>query len=487
MQPGSTSHRAPGQWPAARATLGALPVVVAACLLLGCGGGSGDRRDGAGEERPPAVEALPARSGSLPLEDVLSGVVRARNQVAIRPEISAPVVEVLARNGDLVEAGQPLVRLDDSTLREQLRQAEASLRLAKATAAEARARETEVAAQVTRTRALAAQRLVSELELETREAQLEAARAQAAQAEARVEQAAATVDERRSALARTVVRAPAAGRVGQRDAEVGMVADSSSPLFLLGDFEELVVEVPLTQEMLRHVEVGTAVEIDAGRDAGAGVRATVSRISPFLEQSSFSTTAEIDVAGRGDVLRPGMFVAVRVLYGESERATLLPASALWGDPHTGGQVVFVVEDAADLAEPASTVTDIPEDVHTISVRPVDVRAEGRGRVGVAGVEEGEWVVTLGQQLLLERLGSAGVDSTTARVRATTWERVLELQGLQREDLLEEFLARQRLVAAELGAELPADQAVVDEVLQRAEAEATASPGRAAASGTPGGG
>jgi hypothetical protein len=217
------------------------------------------------------------------------------------------------------------------------------------------------------------------------------------------------------------------------------------------------------------------------------VRAAVSRISPFLEQSTFSTTAEIDVAGRGDALRPGMFVSVRVLYGESEHATLLPASALWEDPQSGRQVVFVVEDTADLAEPASTGTAVPETAHAVSIRPVEVRAEGRGRIGVSGVAEGEWVVTLGQQLLLERLRSAGVDSTTARVRPTTWERVLELQGLQREDLLDDFLARQQRVAAELGAELPSDRAVVDEALRRAEAEATASPGGLTASGTPEGG
>ena len=63
-----------------------------------------------------SVEALPARTGGLPLEEAISGVVRARNQVAIRSEISAVVVEVLARNGDAVSAGQPLVRLDDEEL-----------------------------------------------------------------------------------------------------------------------------------------------------------------------------------------------------------------------------------------------------------------------------------------------------------------------------------------------------------------------------------
>ena len=58
------------------------------------------------------------------------------------------------------------------------------------------------------------------------------------------------IQERRSALSKATIRAPVDGVVGQRDVEIGMVVGPSSILFLVGDLEELVVEVPLTQEML---------------------------------------------------------------------------------------------------------------------------------------------------------------------------------------------------------------------------------------------
>lgn len=460
-----TRKGAVGWWLGAGAALAALAVI--AC---GSPGGAPGAGSGSGQ-LPPAVEALPARVGSLPMEEVLSGVARARNQVAIRPEISASVVEVLVRNGDSVERGQPLVRLDDSTLREQLRQAEASLRLARATAAEARARETEIAVQVVRTRALAADGLVSDLILETREAQLQAVQAQAAQAEARVEQATATVEEERSALARTVVRAPVPGRVGQRDVEVGMVVEPGQPLFLLGDFTDLVVEVPLTQAMLTTVEEGTAVEIELDGGGGAGLEATISRISPFLEEASFSTTAEIDVPAGGRGLRPGMFVTVRVIQGSSAEATLLPASVIWEDPRSRARTVFVVTDDDGLVEPEDSSTEIPETPRSISARPVAVVAEGRGLVGVTGVSAGEWVVTVGQHLLQERFQLSGSAEVPARVRPTSWTRVLELQGLQREDLLARFLDRQRRVAAVLGAELPTSTEAVEAALAAAERDA----------------
>lgn len=455
-----------------------LAVVLGAAILALTACGEGSIRDEQGESGPvPAVEAVPARGGSLPLEEQLSGVVRARNQVAIRPEIGGTVVEVLVRNGDAVKAGMPLVRLDDEVLQEQLRRAVAELQLAEAAAAEATARVEEVRARVVRTRALAADGFASQLELETFEAQLAAVRAEADQSVAGVEQARATVQERRSALAKATIAAPVAGLVGQRDVEVGMVVGPSSILFLVGDLDELIVEVPLTQELLRHVDVGSKVEIGARELGGTPLGAEVSRISPFLEIESFSTTAEIDVPGAADGLRPGMFVTVRVLYGASDRATLVPASALWEDLLTGDWTVFVVEDTAGLTEPAAHGGEIPEQRRRVVKRLVEVLAEGRGTVGVRGVAEGEWVVTLGQHLLHEAFEAVGSEVIEARVRPTTWTHVLELAGLQREDLLEQFLAKQRVVARTLGAELPESTAQVEEVLRAAsEARDRPTPG-----------
>ena len=82
---------------------------------------------------------------------------------------------------------------------------------------------------------------------------------------------------------------------------------------------------------------------------------------------------------------------------------------------------------------------------------MELRAEGRSSFGVRGVRPGEWVVVVGQHLLR----SDGPAS--ARVRATTWERVLGLQALQREDLLRGFLEKQREIARSRGAVPPSNE------------------------------
>ena len=421
--------------------------IVACGVVVGCSDNSNVRRPDAESALLPLVEALPARVGALPLEERVSGVVRAQNQVTIRPEIEAPIVEVFVRSGARVERGQPLVRLQDDALQEQLRQAEAAVRLAEASAAEARARVDELEAQTARTQSLAERELVSTLDVEVQTARLEAARAVARQEQARVDQATATVQERLSAIRKTLVRAPVAGRVGQRNAEVGMLSDPGSPLFVLGNFSELTIEVPLTENMLAYIREGHPVRVSSPSLGDTPVMAELSRISPFLEQGSFSTLGEIDVENPQDQLRPGMFVTVDILHGRTDEATLVPATVLWEDPRTSRQGVFVVR-AYDDRAPGATNSANASASHDVEFREVDVVAEGLGKAGVRNVQPGEWVVTIGQHLLRTD------DVARARVRPTSWERVLGLQQLQREDLLRQYLEEQQQWARERGAQPP---------------------------------
>ena len=73
--------------------------------FLSCSGQSGSS-DNLPGQIIPAVEAVQARYGSLPLTQRLSGIVEARNQIAIYPEVSAVIVEVYVKNGDMVLYGK---------------------------------------------------------------------------------------------------------------------------------------------------------------------------------------------------------------------------------------------------------------------------------------------------------------------------------------------------------------------------------------------
>jgi RND family efflux transporter MFP subunit len=423
------------------------PILILSVLLLGflIAGCSGEEESGGRGENQgrniPAVEAVEARYGSLPLSERLSGTVIAKNQVELYSEISGKIAEVMVENGQKVSKGAPLARIDDRQYREQVQRAEAGLKISEAELKQAQAGLNELESQYKRTKILSEKELSSDLEMERIKAQVESARADVELAEARVEQAESTLQEQRDLLQKTVIRSPINGSVGQRNAEMGMQVNANTPLFTVGDLDLLRIEVVLTENMLQRIEIGQTAKIYAGSSKSDSevLTASLDRISPFLNTVTRSTEAEIDVENKDNLLRPGMFVAVDILYGESEQATIIPTSALYTDPNSGKEGVFVatslgseVEVVEDTTSEGPGTLSQPMDVQ---FRPLNVIAEGRMELGVTGIQPGSWVVTVGQDLLSQ-------GRNQARVRTSTWERILSLQGLQRQDLLNRILKEQ---------------------------------------------
>ncbi len=415
-----------------------IPTVTLIACIPGCSGESNESSNSR-ERLIPAVEAVQAEYGSLPLTERLSGVVKAKNQVGIFPEITAIIEAVHVENGDDVTQRQPLVHLRDRELKERLNQARADLRIAQAQVRQAEARLKEAWAEFERAKALAQRDLSSEAELETIETRALSAEADVDLARARVEQAEATVAEREDALSETVIRAPVDGTIGNRNAEVGMMVGSGTRLFTLGQLDTVRVEVILTDRMLNYIETGQRAGIRSANTPSGEISAKMSRISPFLHPVTHSTEAEIDLANPDHALKSGMFVTVDIYYGESEQATLVPLSALYDNPLTGATGIYVGRDTSnqipnepgETGENASLTRPVMFDFV-----PVEIIAKGRMTAGISGVEPESWIVTIGQDLF-------GGESGQARVRPVDWAWVEYLQNLQREDLLEELTQEQR--------------------------------------------
>lgn len=381
----------------------------------------------------PSVEAVQAQFGSLPLEERLSGSVRSQQQVEIYSRISAPVEEIYVQNGDQVEVGDPLVRLRDREYRERLRQAEADLRINRAREKQAEASLNEAQSQLNRQQILADRELSSDIELERIQAQKQSAEANYELALAQVEQAESNVAEQKEILDYTIVRSPIDGTVGQRNADVGMQVDNSTRLFIVGNLNDAKITVNLTERMLSYIYKDQTVRIQSENLGDRMLEGTVSRISPFLGAGNFSTEAEIDIENTRDLLIPGMFVTVDIFYGESEQATIIPLSAIYRHPRTGETGVFIASEFGAETEPVEQVDSAnppplsePTAVEFVSI---EVIARGRESAGVAGIQSGDWVVTVGQNMLINN------ESGTARVRAVSWNRIMDMQQLQPQDLL----------------------------------------------------
>jgi RND family efflux transporter MFP subunit len=413
--------------PGRKALLG----ISAAALMVSCGGET-DADGQAGFQREvavPAVEAVQAQRGALPLEERLTGRVSARNQTDIYPEVSGPVTEIYVDNGDYVNAGDPLVQLRDSEYIERYEQAVAGLNITRAQTRQAEANLQQLENQARRVRELTERQLETMASLETIEVQVAVARANVDLREAQENQANSQLEERRLELVNTTVRAPISGLVGLRNAERGQMASTGTALFLIGDVDEVRIEVLLTERMLNYIREGMSVNLYSDNWPDTMLDADISRISPFLDPETLRTQAYIDMANPDNLMRPGMFVNVDVLYGETEEAVLIPNSAIYRHPRTGVEGVYVMNAPGEELRPVAEIDGAPavSPPMPVSFVPIDIVAGGRMASGVRGVKEGQWVVTVGQNMLVGAVSEA-------RARLMPWDRIMEMQRMQSRDI-----------------------------------------------------
>lgn len=390
----------------------------------------------------PAVEAVSARFGRLPLEERFSGVVRANNQVDVTPMLSGVVAEVLVENGQKISKGEVLIRLRAQEFQQRIASAESGYNIAKAQEDQAAANYREVEANFNRTKELVERKLTSDLELETGKARLDAARAAWNLAIARTKQAYASWKEQEVLQSQFEIRSPVDGYVGARSVEVGQMVTPQDRIFVVGDLDLVRVQFTISENMLRFIREGQAAILSSDSFKDEPIRTSLTRISPFLNPVTHTTQAEIELQNTSRALRPGMFVTVDILYGESDLATLVPNAAIYKDPRTGIEGIWLATQLGKEVQPSTDNKEALTEPMDMKFVPVQVLARGRSVSGIAGIESGQWVVCIGQNLLMGQ-------APKARVRASDWTRILTLQELRDSNLLE-VLTGKTVVAALTG-------------------------------------
>jgi len=248
-----------------------------------------------------AGEASPAprvRASGL----VASGYVVARRQATVSAEITGRISAVLIEEGMLVEAGQVLARLDDERARFDLQVAEASLRADRDSVRSLEAQLAEAEIVASRAERLNAREFASEALVTAAQAsrdslaaRLRAARAEVVASEARLESAQDLVE-------RHVVRAPFAGVVIAKNAQVGEILSPVSAgggftrtgVATLVDMDSLEIEVDVNEGQIQRVAQGQRVEavLDSYPDDPLG--AYVEAIIPTADRAR--ATIQVRVA-----------------------------------------------------------------------------------------------------------------------------------------------------------------------------------------------
>lgn len=319
--------------PARRALLLASVASLAAALLVaGCGkpgdgpapaassAASAAPGRAAAPAKPPAVLLLAAED-TLTLESrpratgpVITGSLQPERRADLRAEVASTVQQVLKDNGEVVRAGDLLVRLDDSAIRESLLSAEEAVR-----AATQALEQTE--RQVQRLRTLQGQGMSSMQALEDAEVRRNAANSELVAARARV----ATAQQQRR---RTEVRAPFAGVVSDRRVSVGDTAQIGRELVKVIDPASLRFEGLVSADRMQELKIGQAVSFRVNGFSDTEFAGTVRRVESSADAATRQVAVLVDFAERQAAPRvAGLFAEGRIATG-SQTLLMLPEGAV---------------------------------------------------------------------------------------------------------------------------------------------------------------
>lgn len=306
-----------------------------------------------GGQPPPArVETARVQAADLALEAAAVGSLRSNESVVLRPEVPGRIAAISFRDGTAVARGDLLVALDAAMQAAEVDQARASLGLAQA--------------NFKRSQDLFARTFISQQALDNAEATLKVQEAALALAQAKFE--------------RTRLRAPFAGIVGIRNVSVGDYVKEGQDLVNLEDIATLKIDFRLPESYLPQLRTGQQLEVASDALPGQVFPAVLEAINPLVEAGGRAIALRARMANREGLLRPGMFVRVRLIFEQRSNVLLLPEQAVV--PDSKQPYVYRVVDGQARRTPVRT----------------GMRRDALVEV-VEGLGAGDEVVTAGQMKL----------------------------------------------------------------------------------------
>jgi HlyD family secretion protein len=258
--------------------------------------------------RPPKVRTVRLEKRDLVAQVYGNGTVEAKVVVNVASKITGRLLSLAVDQGETVQRGQVLATLDDSELRDQMRQTKAGVDKARALVAVANATRQKARANLVlakknsqRFTALAAKDLVAAQEAEQYATAMQVAREDEALALAAIEAArrdeiaaTAALGASTARLADTQILAPADGIIIRRDLEPGATVTAGLPIFLMADPKTVWLEANVDEALLQLIAPGQVAAISLRSAPEVQLPGQVARIAK--ESDRVTEELVVDVA-----------------------------------------------------------------------------------------------------------------------------------------------------------------------------------------------
>ena len=261
----------------------------------------------------------------------LTGSLESLRSSQVASEVAGLVVDLVAREGDMVRRGAPVARLRRETAALRLASAEGQLN-------EARARMQLAEASRARADQLFAEKVISVQQLDEAVGEFEAQRGRVSQLEAEVERL-------RDELNRTTVRAPFTGAVTAEYTAEGAWIGAGGAVIELVDIDNLQLALDVPERYFAGLAVGEEVTVTFAALDGYEVAAAVRAVVPQADPEARTFPVKLAVSNKERRLGVGMLGRARLPVGAEQQAVLVPKDAVVS---RGPQaMVFVVDEESN--------------------------------------------------------------------------------------------------------------------------------------------
>lgn len=302
-----------------------LTITGLAFTQVGCGNNSDtSNENGDEDEASVPVEVATVHTGDISAYLTGTATLEAEEETEIVAKVGGIVKEIFVEEGDYVEAGQVLAKLDDEKLAVLLEQERANLK--------------KLESDYLRNKELFDKGLVSTEVF------------QASQYEYEYQREAFNLAKLE--LHYTSIRAPISGFIAERLIKIGNMVLLNQATFRVTGFEPLLAILHVPERHSGKLRVGQVAKLSVDALESAEYAGNIERISPVVDPATGTVKVTIAVTDPARKLKPGMFARISITYDVHENAMLVPKDAIITEDRES--VVFVVRDSVAYRQTVET-------------------------------------------------------------------------------------------------------------------------------------
>lgn len=311
------------------------------------------------QQPPLAVSTTLAKNETWHPHIKTIGSLVAINGVNVTSEVAGAITKIMFNSGEIVKQNDPLVQLDDSIDVEEYQNNLANLKLAQI--------------NFERAQKLITKNVISRSDFDTALTQLQSAKA--------------VTNKNQILINKKLIKAPFAGKIGIRTANIGQYVSPGDQLVSLQSLDPMYINFSLPEQYFKSLHVNEPVLLKIDAYPKQEFQGEITAINSEVNINTRNILVQATVKNDKSLLYPGMYANVEVILPEQHNVVTVPQTAI--DYNLYGNSVYIVQEAGKDKDGKPLLKVFRKYVHTGETNDNDVAIKGE-------VKAGDQVVTSGQ-------------------------------------------------------------------------------------------